>query len=177
MAVNCCESPTEIIEVIGVTAILTIVAGPTVRVVEELTPPSVAVMLAVPTPEVVASPCEPAWLPMTATVAGEALQVTIAVRLPDDPSVYVPVAVNCWDLPRSTLGTDGAILIETRTAGVIVKVAVPEIEPEAAVMVVEPVASDCASPAVPGDTLMVATAGFDDVHCTEEVRSCVELSL
>lgn len=117
---------------------------------------------------------------MTATVAGEALQVTVAVRSFDVPSVYVPVAVNCCDLPRSILGADGAMLIETRAAGVTVKVAVAETEPNTAVMVVEPVVPvgrDCASPALPEDTLMVATCGFDDVHCTEEVRFCVELSL
>jgi hypothetical protein len=69
------------------------------------------------------------------------------------------------------------MLIETRAAGVTVKVAVAETEPDTAVMVVEPVARDCASPAVPGDTLIVATVAFDDIHCTEEVRFCVELSL
>ena len=114
---------------------------------------------------------------MTATVAGEALQAAVAVRSLDVPSVYAPVAVNCCDLPRSILCASGAMLIETRAAGVTVKVAVVETEPDTAVMVVEPVARDCARPAVPDDTLMVATGGFDDVHCTEEVRSCVELSL
>lgn len=114
---------------------------------------------------------------MIATVAGEALQVAVVVRSLDVPSVYVPVAVNCWDLPRSMLGADGAMLIETRAAGVTVNVAVAETEPDAAVMVVEPVAKDCASPAVPEDTLIVATPGVDDVHCTAEVRFCVELSL
>lgn len=44
------------IAVAGVTAILTICAGPTVRVVEELTAPSVAVIVAELTPELVASP-------------------------------------------------------------------------------------------------------------------------
>ena len=75
------------------------------------------------------------------------------------------------------LGADGAMLIETRAAGVTVNVAVAETEPDTAVMVVEPVAKDCASPAVPEDTLIVATPGVDDIHCTDEVRFWVELSL
>jgi hypothetical protein len=114
---------------------------------------------------------------MTATVAGEALQVRVVVRSFDVPSVYVPDAVNCWDLPKSILGADGAMLIETRAAGVTVTVAVVDTEPDTAVMVVEPVVRDCASPAVPAETLIVATVGFDDIHCTDDVRFCVELSL
>lgn len=71
----------------------------------------------------------------------------------------------------------GAMAIETSATGVTVQFALPETEPDAAVMVVEPVASDCPRPAVAEDMLIVATLGFDDVHCTEAVRSWVELSL
>lgn len=95
----------------------------------------------------------------------------------DDPSVYVPVAVNCWDWPRSIAGDDGAMAIETSAAGLTVRLALPEIEPDTAMMVVAPGKNDCARPAVPGDMLIVAALGFDDVHCTEAVRSCVEVSL
>ena len=59
VAENGCVNPTEIVEFAGFTAILTIVAGPTVRVVEEVTVPSVAVMVARPVAALVASPCEP----------------------------------------------------------------------------------------------------------------------
>ena len=75
------------------------------------------------------------------------------------------------------VGFDGAIAIETSAADVTLKVAVAEIEPDNAVTVVDPVASDCARPFVPEDMLIVATLGFEDIHCNEAVRSCVELSV
>lgn len=45
------------------------------------------------------------------------------------------------------------------------------IEPNVAVIKVVPGATDVARPCVPGELLMVAKAGFDDVHVTEEVIS------
>ena len=69
------------------------------------------------------------------------------------------------------------MVIETSAAAVTVRLALPETVPDVAVMVVEPVASACARPAVPADMLTVATLGINDVHCTEAVKSWVELSL
>jgi hypothetical protein len=56
MAVNCSVAPTVIDAEEGVTAMKDTVAGPTVIVVEEVMEPEVAVMVAVPWPELVARP-------------------------------------------------------------------------------------------------------------------------
>ena|SRR5215469_14927392 len=88
-------------------------------------------------------------------------------------SVYVPFALNCWFVPRGMVGVIGERAIEINAAGLIVNVATPEIEPDVALIVVEPTLSDCAKPAVGGDTLMIATVGSDDVHWAELVRSCI----
>ena len=58
---------------------LAIRCAPTVSVVEEVTLPIVAVIVAVPTPELVASPCDPVVLLMTATVMSDVPQVTFVV--------------------------------------------------------------------------------------------------
>ncbi len=75
----------------GVTAIETSMAGPTVRVVEPLTEPDVAVIVVLPCATLVASP----ELLMVATAAVDELHVTVFVRFCVLPSVNVPVAVNC----------------------------------------------------------------------------------
>jgi threonine dehydratase len=56
--------------------------------------------------------------------------------------------------------------------GVTVRVVLPERLPEVAVIVVEPAATDVASPAL----LMVATAVFEELHVTDEMMSLVLLS-
>ncbi len=75
----------------GVTAIETRAAGATVRVVEPLTEPDVAVIVVLPCATLVASP----ELLMVATAAVDELHVTVFVRFCVLPSVNVPVAVNC----------------------------------------------------------------------------------
>jgi hypothetical protein len=55
------------------------VTHPTVRVVFAETEPIAAVMVAEPMPELVARPCEPVVLLITATVAEELVQVTFVV--------------------------------------------------------------------------------------------------
>jgi hypothetical protein len=66
----------------------------------------------------------------------------------------------------------GVIDIEERVTDVTVRVVLPERLPEVAVMVVEPAATDVASPAL----LMVATAVFEELHVTDEMMSLVLLS-
>ena len=78
----------------------------------------------------------------------------------------MPVAVNCWVFPAATDAVVGDTAMETSTAAVTVIVAVPEIKPDAAVMVVSPVATAVARP----EEEMVATEVFDDDHVTELVR-------
>ena len=76
MAVNCCVCPFAIEGAAGVTAIETRAAAVTVRVVDPVTLPEVALIVVVPTPPALASPLAE----MVATVPAEELQVTVAVR-------------------------------------------------------------------------------------------------
>lgn len=63
---------------------------------------------------------------------------------------------------------DGVTAIDVR-AGVTVKVVVPAIEPEVAVIVVDPVAMPVANPVL----AMVAAAPFDELQVTELVTLLV----
>jgi hypothetical protein len=149
----------------------------TVRFAVDETEPMVAVMVAVPCPELVASPLEPGLLLMIATSALDVLQFTFVVMSLVLWSVYVPIAVNCCDCPRTMLVAVGVIAIETKAAGVTVRFAVPDTEPKPAVMLAVPVAVDVARPIVAGAELMVATVASDDVHWAWLVKSCVVPSL
>ena len=55
------------------------------------------------------------------------------------PSVNVPVAVNCWFLPRAIEGDGGDTAIETRAAVVTLRTVVPLTVPDVALMLVVPV--------------------------------------
>ena len=61
-------------------------------------------------------------------------------------SLNVPVAANCFVVPTAMLEFAGVTEIETRLAPVIVSDAVPETEPEVAVIVVTPVPTLVARP-------------------------------
>jgi hypothetical protein len=79
----------------GVTRIDSSTAGVTVSVVVPEKLPDAALIVVVPTPTEVASPLEPAVLLIVDTRAFEELQETEDVISWSDPSVNVPVAVNC----------------------------------------------------------------------------------
>ena len=74
----------------------------------------------------------------------------------------MPVAVNCWVIPPGMLGLAGVTKMEERVAEFTVRVVLPEIVPEVAVMVVVPAATAAARPLL----LMVATDVFDEVQVT-----------
>lgn len=95
---------------VGVTASAVATAAVTVIVVDPLTPPEVAVMVAEPGATAVAIP----ELLIVATDAGVADHVTdvIACLL---PSLYVPVALNCCVFPAATDGVAGVTAIDVRT--------------------------------------------------------------
>jgi hypothetical protein len=78
------------------------------------------------------------------------------------PSEYVPRAANCCVLPTGMLGFAGVTDMEDRIAGVTVKVVFPEIVPEVAVMVAEPVETAVARPPL----LTVATDVLDESQVT-----------
>jgi hypothetical protein len=71
------------------------------------------------------------------------------------------------------LGLTGVTAIEDSVAPVTVSVVVPETAPRVAVIVVEPTATDAASPLEPAALLIVATAKFEELHVTNDDISCV----
>jgi len=66
---------------------------------------TVALIVVVPVPEVVKSPGEPS----TATPAFEEFHDAKFVRISVVPSLNIPVATNCSELPRLMLGLAGVI--------------------------------------------------------------------
>jgi hypothetical protein len=160
----------------GVTAIDTRVAGVTVSVVEPETLPDAAVIVVEPAVTEVASPLEPAALLIVATPVDDVLHVTEVDRSCVVLSEYVPVAVKRCVVPKAMLGFFGVTAIDTRVAGFTVSVVEPETLPKAAVIVVEPVAAEVATPLEPAALLIVATPVDDELQVTDAVRSCVVLS-
>ena len=78
------------------------------------------------------------------------------------PSENVPVAVNCWVDPTSMLGLAGVTTMEDTIAEFTVKIVLPEIFPEVAVMVEVPAATDVTRPLL----LIVAADVFDEFQVT-----------
>ena len=146
----------------GVTASETSTACPTLSVADPLIEPAVAVMIAVPTACPLANPP----LLMPATVDDE-LQVTALVRFCTLPSLYVPLAANCWLVPLAIDALTGLTDIDTRTGVVTANVAEPVIAPEVAVIMVVPGVTLVTYPLAP----IVATAGIDDVQVADCVMS------
>lgn len=146
VAVNCSLVPSAIDGVAGVTANDTSAAVLTVSVVDPLTEPEVAVIVAVPSPTLLPKPCVGAALLIVATVAVSEPHCTVLVMFCVLPSVYVPVAVNCSLVPSGMVGIAGVTAIETSTAGLMVSVVEPLIVPDVAVTVVLPRATLLATP-------------------------------
>ncbi len=93
------------------------VAAVTVRVAPlDTMLPEVAVMVVEPAATGVATPLVPPELLMVATLRKEDAQVTNLVMSRVEPSVYVPVAVNCWFVPRAMVALVGVTAMETRVA-------------------------------------------------------------
>jgi hypothetical protein len=110
MAVNCRVIPTNTLGLAGVTVIEERVG--TVRVVLSERLAKVAVMVLVPTATAVARPL----VFIVATDVFDELQVTCVVISWCVPSAYMLVAVNCWVVPRGTLGLAGVIAMEDGSA-------------------------------------------------------------
>jgi hypothetical protein len=144
-------------------------------------PGKVAVILVVPMANEVASPlvAESGAVSMVATVLVSDVQVTDDVRSCFVPSVYVPVAINCFFVPRAIVGLAGVTSMDTSLAAVTVKCAVPEmtgsVRGTVAVIVMGPPAvTEVASPFLPSAALlMVATFVFEELQVTYDVRFCV----
>src|SRR5712691_2188590 len=95
MAVNCCEVPLTIEEFAGLTEIDTNTAGPTVKALLPVTPAQLAPIWEVPWAVPVARP--PAVT--VATAVFDETHVTELVRSWVLPSEYMPVPVNCCEVP------------------------------------------------------------------------------
>ena len=108
---------------------------------------------------------------MAATAGFEDAQFTCEVKPKVDPSLKVPVAVNCCEPPGRIEALPGAIAIEFRVALVTVKRAVPDWPANTAEMVLDPGWTPAAEPAVLCALLIVATEGFEEVQATNPVRS------
>jgi hypothetical protein len=169
VAVNCCVPPFGTDGFAGVTAMDTSVAAVTVSVVLPVMPLEAAWMVVDPVPTAVARPA----VLIVATVTAEELHVAVLVRFCVVPSLKVPVAVNCWVPPFETVGFAGVTAIDTRVAGVTVRVVLPLTPPELAWIVVEPVPAVVARPAV----LIVATVTEEELQVAVLVRFCVVPSL
>ena len=151
-------------------AMLRSTAAVTVNVDEPVILPKVARMVEVPIPTPVASP--PALISAVPVVP--VVHVTLVVRFCVVPFVYLPVAVNCLVRPFAMDGAFGVTPMNTSAIGVTVKMVVPEIVPETAMIVDVPI------PIV--DTvgrfgLNIATDAFDEENATVDVMFLVVPSL
>ncbi len=109
VAVNCLVVPTAMLEFAGVTAMETSVAAVTVSDAVPLTPPDVAVMVAVPVPVLLANPME-SMLATEVEDEDQVREVSNCVL----PSSKLPTAVNCTVVPTAMEGVAGVTAIDTR---------------------------------------------------------------
>jgi hypothetical protein len=163
VAVNCSLSPSGSVELMGVTAIDTRVAAVTVSGAEPETLPSAALTVVEPCMAADARPFDPAALLIDATDGVPELQVTCEVRFCLVPSLYVPVAVNCWVSPFGIVELAGVTVIDVRVAAVTVRGVEPETLPSAALNVVEPCAVAVARPFDPAALLTAATDADEEL--------------
>jgi hypothetical protein len=145
----------------GVTVIELNAAALTVRTVDPLMDPEVAVMVVIPWDALKAKPV----LLIGATVADEEVQVTVWVRSWFVPSAKFPAAVNCWLVPNGIETVAGATVIDTSTAVVVtLTLAVPLMTPTLAEMVAAPSATPVAKPWLPEASLTVATPPAEEAQ-------------
>jgi hypothetical protein len=136
----------------------------------DVTPPEVAVTLAVPTAVAVASPVEV----MLATVLGVAVQVDTLVTSPVEPSLYVAVAVN-WTVvgpsDKLRVWVSGAMLTLVTCLVVTVTLVEAITFPLWAFTIAVPKATPVSRPVL----LMVAVLGWLVLQVTDELTSAVVL--
>jgi hypothetical protein len=179
VAVNCTPpAVTETVWLDGDTLIDTSADEVTVTAVElDVIPEKLAETVAVPVARALARPFVSAALLTDRTWALDEVQVADAVTSCVVPSEKVPVAVNCCDCPTAMLEFAGVTDRETRVAGSTVNTAAFEVmrmmSTKDAVMTVLPGLADSARPGDADPEPMAATVGVDELHNTEDVRSCV----
>jgi hypothetical protein len=142
-------------------------AGETVsRPLGLATPPSAAVIPAVPVAAPVATPEEL----IVATFGFEEAHVTWLVRFCVDWSVYVPVAVKGWVWPLVMFALAGVIAIETSVAGVTLSTVEPVMLPIVAEIVLVPVPTASVRPCAPAAFDIEATPLTAEPQVTWLVR-------
>ena len=155
----------------GVTVIELRVAPVTVKTVDPLRAPRVALMVVFPGATGVATPIEPAALEMVATAVLEDDHVTWVVRSWVVPSVKLPVALNASVSGTGRLGVAGVTEIDCRVAAVTVSIVPPVFPESAAEMLLVPTPRVLASPFDPAALEMVATVVTEDAQVTWVVMS------
>ncbi len=135
----------------------------------EVIPENVAVIVVVPAPAAVASPCVPAELLIVATRLLEEVHVAFDVIFCLVPSENVPVTVNCCVAPLAIVTPVGDIDIETRSGAVTVTDVAPDIPPNVAVTIAKPSAAAVTDP-LPFTVMIPAGAA---VHAAKFVKFCV----
>jgi len=127
VAVNCWLNFRPIVALEGVTTMDCNVADVTVRLaLLETMLPAVACTVVDPTAVDIAKPLvSPPALLMTATERDVELQVTESLMSRVELSLYVPIALYCWDVPRAMLEVAGVMAIDISVADVTVSVALP----------------------------------------------------
>src|SRR3954470_8121279 len=101
---------------------------------------------------------------MVATLVVDELQIREFVRLCVLPSLYVPMAANCWVSPAGMEGLAGVTAIDTNVGVVTVSDAEPLIDPAVAAMVVVPALAATADPRLPASLLTLARAGCEELQ-------------
>ena len=93
--------------------------------------PATAMIVALPTLAELATPFEPGELLTVATPESEELQITWSVRSCAEPSVKMPVASRCSEVPFATLELTGVNSMDASVAAVTVSVVLPLVVPQA----------------------------------------------
>lgn len=158
----------------GVTAIETMLGAVTVRIVVWVKPPNAAEIVVVPAARELTTP-----LALIVAVAfKDELHETRLVRSELLPSLYLPIAVNCWLVLTGMVGAAGEIVSDCKLAAapdpepVTFNVAVACTLPICAVMVTDPIVEPAARP----ELLIDATLVSVELHCTLLVTSFAEPS-
>src|SRR5215472_2035383 len=165
---SCLVSPAGIDTLAGTTRIEVRVASFTVAVVEPDTPWRVPVIGVDPALTPVTNP---SGLTVAMALLPE-LQVTWLVRIWVLPSLKMPVAISCTEVPLAMVGS-GVIMIDCKVALVTMKVAVPVVPLNLAVTVVAPTPAPLDSPLVGAELLTFATAEFAEDQVADSVTSLV----
>ena len=100
-------------------------------------------------------------------------QAAVLLRFCVDPSVYVPVAMNCSFKPFGIDGFAGVTAIDTSVAGPTVISVLADTAPEVALICELP----CPAPVARPPEVMVPTLVFDDPQVTELVTSTIDPSV